>query len=363
MIVEEINKLDVLIKENQSFAVYRIPGENKLYISDSPSQVVTYQSINELNHQKGFVIAPFHITDSTPLVLIQATSRTLKFQPEDIGIKFTKEYKKTAPSPIEKIYEEKFTAFTNPIKDKLFKKLVLSRSMTIDREEHFSPALAFLAACVKYTRSYIYLCHTPQTGTWLGSTPEMLLSGNKNVWNTVAIAGTQPLQNGALPTNWDDKNLIEQMLVAYYIRAQLASFNIHASEKGPYTVRAGELAHLRSDYIFSLPDNNRLGDLLKLLHPTPAVSGFPKEKAFRFILENEGYNRLYYSGFIGWIDPDSKSDLYVNLRCMNIHEDTLTLYAGGGLLPSSVAADEWVETEDKLQTMLYLAKTSNYVFK
>lgn len=114
---------------------------------------------------------------------------------------------------------------------------------------------------------------------------------------------------------------------------------------------AGALSHLKTDFHFSLNDSQRLGDLLKLLHPTPAVCGLPKEEAYRFILDNEGYDRSYYSGFIGWLRPEGRTDLYVNLRCMNVKEDSLTLYAGGGLLASSELDDEFQETEKKMQTM------------
>ena len=108
---------------------------------------------------------------------------------------------------------------------------------------------------------------------------------------------------------------------------------------------------MKSDFHFSLPDVRKIGDVLKLLHPTPAVCGLPKEEAYRFILANEGYDRSYYSGFIGWLDPNGTTDLYVNLRCMNISPTTFTLYAGGGLLAASRLEDEWQETEDKLDTM------------
>lgn len=364
MIFDELKKVNTLIKEEGSFALYRIPGEDRLHLVHGDNTVRLFGDIEELNGEAGFVIAPYHVSETSPIVLIQAERKEIPFRPEELRITFSPARKSTKTSPANEEYSRCFTAFTGPIKEKRFKKLVLSHSVTIEKEEAFSPPEAFLAACVRYPRSYVYLCHTPQTGTWLGSTPEMLLSGEGNIWNTVAIAGTQLLQKGKLPTNWDDKNLIEQMLVAYYIRMQLSSFDIHAVEKGPYTVRAGNLAHLRSDYHFSLPkDDDRLGSLLKLLHPTPAVSGLPKEEARAFILRNEGYDRKYYSGFIGWMEPRKKSDLYVNLRCMNIQEKTLTLYAGGGLLPSSVMADEWKETQDKLQTMYYIAKTKNYVFE
>ena len=143
----------------------------------------------------------------------------------------------------------------------------------------------------------------------------------------------------------------EQAIVAGYIRKQLQALDIQPDETAPHPVHAGALSHLKSDFSFSTPDNKRLGDLLKRLHPTPAVCGLSKEESYRFILENEGYDRRYYSGFIGWIDPEKRSDLYVNLRCMNIFPSHFILYAGGGLLASSERISEWQETEAKMQTM------------
>ena len=83
-----------------------------------------------------------------------------------------------------------------------------------------------------------------------------------------------------------------------YIRSQLLSLGIQPAEFGPYPAFAGALSHLKTDFHFSLPDNDSLGDLLKLLHPTPAVCGLPKEKAYQFILDHEDHERRYHSGFM-----------------------------------------------------------------
>ena len=115
-----------------------------------------------------------------------------------------------------------------------------------------------------------------------------------------------------MPQEWGEKNRQEQEYVVSYIRRQLLSLDIHPAENGPYPAYAGALSHLKTSFHFTLRDNRKLGSLLKVLHPTPAVCGLPKEEAYRFILENEGYDRRYYSGFIGWLDPSGKTDLYVN---------------------------------------------------
>lgn len=356
--------IDALIRQNRSFAIYRIPGEIEVhFVMQTSGSARLVQHIEKLNEQSGFIIAPFQLTSHSPILLIEPDCFEIPKDSEEIHVDLVTQVHTEAVriEPEEKpdttgknrkaAYTDCFRIFIQPLQEKKLDKLVLSRSLTLNREAGFSPATAFFKANKRYTRSYVYLCHTPETGTWLGSTPEIILSGEKMEWHTVALAGTQPLQQGECPVQWDNKNREEQGIVSTYIRSQLLSFGIHPTEKGPYAIRAGELSHLKSDFYFSLPDTGKLGDLLKQLHPTPAVCGLPKEETYRFILKNEGYDRRYYSGFIGWLDPKGKTDLYVNLRCMYIGHTSLTLYAGGGLLPSSQLEEEWQETEDKLQTM------------
>lgn len=360
MISEETNKyqiIDTLIRQGRSFAIYRIPGEETpRFVMQASGSARLFYNIEDLNEQQGFVIAPFKVSRECPIVLIRPDYSELPENGQTDYIRMDLEFlpkgnENTSERKTKDNYIHCFDSFIKPLKEKQLDKLVLSRSLTLDRDAGFSPAKAFYKACKQYIRSYVYLCHTPQTGTWLGGTPEIILSGEKGEWHTVALAGTQPLQNGELPTYWNDKNRKEQQLVSTYIHDRLSSLDIDSTMEGPYPARAGALCHLKSDFRFRLERRDKLGDLLTLLHPTPAVCGLPKEEAYRFILKNEGYDRRYYSGFIGWLNPEGRTDLYVNLRCMNIGEQLLTLYAGGGLLSSSELTDEWQETEDKLQTM------------
>lgn len=357
---EENNKCDinVLIERKLPFAIYRIPGDDAFrFVGQSEEKVRTLYDIRELNEQKGFVIAPFKVSREFPIVLIEPDFQkdvriSLEEGEMDNQSLFDED---TFTEVCSNTYSDRFDTFIGALRRKEFDKIVLSRKVVLEKDREISPLQAFEIACKCYAYSYVYLCYTPQTGMWLGSTPEVILSGEKGEWNTVALAGTMSLQDGNLPQEWDEKNRKEQGYVASYIRQQLQSMGIQPEETGPYPVHAGALAHLKSDFRFSLIDDSKLGDLLALLHPTPAVCGLPKEKAYRFILENEGYDRSYYSGFIGWIDPQQHTDLYVNLRCMNIGEDRLSLYAGGGLLASSDLNDEWLETEKKMQTMKRIA--------
>ena len=341
--------IDAFIRQNRAFAVYRLPGENQLHFTGQTKKTLqTLRSIESLNEQSGFVIAPFHVSESCPILLIEPEEESVLEIPEIVIASGKSENIRQAPPSG---YKYRFYTFTQALADKAFEKLVLSHCIIIPRRTGFSPATVFYRACRQYINSYVYLFHTPQTGTWIGSTPEVLLSGKENKWRTVALAATQPLIDRKLPEFWDEKKREEQQLVADYIRNCLLSFDARPEEEGPYAAKAGELAHLRTDFRFSLPCNLKLGKLLNALHPTPAVCGLHREKAFRFILNNEGYDRRYYSGFIGRLHRDEQTDLYVNLRCMQIEANHLKLYAGGGLLASSDLQEEWMEIEDKIQTM------------
>lgn len=370
--LEQLLDLEHHITGGHAFALYRLPGETHYtyLVQTRGDEVVTFDSVNDLNGKQGFVMAPFANSDNFPVVLIQPDKvvqyplsvseqpiETDKIERREWADCNSKERDdKRLSEVVDTHYASLFDQFIKALRGDEFEKLVLSRSVGCARTDAFQLMDVFLRACRCYVHAYVYLCYTPRTGVWFGSTPEILLSGKGTRWRTVALAGTQSLDNGRLPTVWDEKNKKEQEVVASYIRRQLATLGITPIEQGPYPIYAGSLSHLKSDFEFVLEERARLGTLLALLHPTPAVCGFPKEEACRFILSHEGYHRSYYSGFVGWLTPEGQTDLYVNLRCMHIDEKTLTLYAGGGLLPSSQLADEWLETEKKLQTMKRMLK-------
>ena len=238
-----------------------------------------------------------------------------------------------------------------------FRKIVLARCADEETEEAIPPIQLFYKACMLYPRMFISLVSTPKSGCWLTATPEILLEGGREgQWRTIALAGTMTLEGEQLQgegetLSWSTKNIQEQRFVATYIAECLEQFTRDFREEGPYTVRAANLVHLRSDFTFSLPDTSHIGDLLQALHPTPAVCGLPKREAFQFIIHNEYTPRRYYSGFMGMLDPEDQTHLYVSLRCMNIEGHCYHLYAGGGLMKDSTEELEWQETEAKLDTM------------
>lgn len=353
--------IDHLTLRSVSFALYRLPWTDEpILVLQKSGEVETFESLSELNGKRGFVLTSFG--HSRPGVLIRPDNVARDWEQIGEVLAELPELEASEPEEGEKSvyvdgisnqqrYAEAFHRFIEPLQQGRFKKLVLSRCEEHELADGFSLLTAFVNACNNYPRMMISLTHTPVTGTWLGCTPEIILSGQENQWHTVSLAGTMPMNGETMPEYWSVKNKEEQAFVSEYIRKTIKKFGTKLTENGPYTARAGQLVHLKTDFHFCLKNTERLGDILNELHPTPAVCGLPKQETYDFILSNEGYDRGYYAGVIGWIDPQEHTTLYINLRCMHVNGRTAQLYAGGGILASSTLETEWDETLHKMDTM------------
>jgi len=240
-----------------------------------------------------------------------------------------------------------------------FQKAVPSRRIEISLKDSFDPVSSFLGLCNAYTNAFTSLVSIPNVGTWLGATPEVLLEvEGENVFKTVAIAATQKRdpEKTTGDTAWTQKEIEEQAMVSRYIincfkKIRLREFE----EKGPKTIEAGNLLHLKTEYSVDMTEANfpQLGTvMLDLLHPTSAVAGMPKENVLSFLKENEGFDREFFSGFLGPINIQNASRIFVNLRCMQLFENSAFLYAGAGITEDSVPEKELLETELKFNTLL-----------
>jgi len=228
-------------------------------------------------------------------------------------------------------------------------KVVFSRAQLFNLD--LDPHTLFLKLCEAYPAATVYLFSHPTCGTWLGASPETLLAFEGNRIETASLAATLPYTSAQ---EFGEKEILEQEIVTDYILEILRSIkSISEVKKSPLeTVRAGNLKHLftaiRAFSSLPLP----LDALLEKLHPTPAVAGNPKKEALDFIRRLEQYDRSYYTGYFGLKNADA-GHFWVNLRCAQlISSRQICLYAGGGIIAASEPESEWLETENKMQTIL-----------
>lgn len=345
-------RLTEALLSQQPFVAFHSPGAQEVVLLPPEAiQLQSLHSLSEIGGKEGFLFAPFVPDSSHPLWLLHPQKNLERYPLPNLTIDTLLSSRSTT-IPTE-VYQKAFERFIQGIRQEGMQKLVLSRHQVVATPLGFSPLTLFFSLCQQLPQSYSYLSYIPESGLWIGSTPELLLAQEEDLWHTVALAATQPYQEGApLPKHWSPSLQQEHQYVADYIREVLKDLGIIAQEKGPYPTAAGVVAHLKSDFYFSLTTRETIGTLVAKLHPTPAICGVPMPQARSFIQQYEGYTRGYYSGIVGWLSPQQEMALYINLRCLQASAQKLTLYAGGGLLSTSDCYQEWLETERKMQTLL-----------
>ena len=342
------NKVSEVYNANMPFVVFRKPNDSKITaLCQDTSTLFTLKTFEE----SGFIFSPFDKNELKiifPFNVCKQTYAIIKndFQVSEIGSEF-KVIEDLAAKEKHIAIVQKAVDFIN---NKGAKKIVLSRNENVECTT-ISIFYILKKMLNNYKNAFVYLWYHPKVGLWMGATPERLISIDKELnLNTMALAGTQKF-NGNLEVKWNEKELYEQQYVTDYILENINDKITEINTKGPYTVKAGSLLHLRTDISAKLKAANLLGNLVNALHPTPAICGIPKNIATDFILKNESYNRAYYSGYLGELNINNSTNLFVNLRCMQIKATTATLYIGGGITNKSNAKKEWEETVAKAEIM------------
>ena len=361
--------------KNGSVAVWRCPREISIHFLADLSKLPAKGRIDLQDVEQGFLVSPFmnpegnetlflrsdvyanrmengswRMVHGTPTNSIQEGSTAIPYHLNtrpDTEISGEKDH-------FIKMVEKGITA----INEGEFDKVVSARTYDEPLSENFNIIDQFNRLEKAYPDAFVSLVSILGKGTWMGATPELLIESSTDHFRTVSVAGTQPfpLDKDLSEAAWNQKEIEEQAMVSRYIIEQFKTIRLREFiETGPRSVRAGNMIHLKTEYNVNLNEVHfpELGTvMLHLLHPTSAVCGMPKFSALRFIAANEHLNREFYSGFLGPVNMDGVSRLYVNLRCMQILRTRAVLYAGSGITHDSVPEKEWDETALKCQTLL-----------
>lgn len=337
------------LDQNLPFVLYCKP--NSATVLGLLQQNDTLYEVNDFT-ESGFVFASFD-------------GKSIHCIPDNSSDSITFD-KKSLPSTVDQasIFEVDVDAkvdFQNLVGDGIkaidnnqFKKVVLSRKESVELQ-HFDLMVTFQKLIQLYSTAFVYCLYHPKVGTWLGATPEQLVKAEDTVFETISLAGTQKDQ-GASEVIWHQKEQEEQQFVTDYIIEKLKNKASKLEVSKPYSVKAGMIWHIKTTISGVFNEETNLQEIVKLLHPTPAVCGLPKEVAKDFIIANEGYDRSFYTGFLGELNRNAadggvSSDLFVNLRCMKIEDKTAHIFIGCGITKDSNPEREWEESVNKSMTM------------
>jgi len=191
--------------------------------------------------------------------------------------------------------------------------------------------------------------------TFVGASPEILVRHRGSEILSYALAGTAPKHG---PNAWtkeqlltDKKNLFEHNIVRNRIVKTMESITPDVTIGETGIMELAHLYHLRT--IITAKDSTKsLVEWAKLLHPTPALGGEPREKALALLQKYEAHERGMYAAPFGFMKDMGDGIVIVAIRSALIMDNVLYAYAGCGVVADSDADEEYAETNNKMRTIL-----------
>jgi isochorismate synthase EntC len=160
-----------------------------------------------------------------------------------------------------------------------------------------------------------------------------------------------------------DKDRAEQRIALDDMLARLETVAHQIrTDPQPHVLTLPRIQHLETEIRASIPGGTGILDLLRLLHPTPAVCGLPRDAAMEFLSEEEPFERGWYAGPVGFFDVEGNGVFAPALRMGVMTAGGWRLFAGAGIVEGSVPALEWEETAIKFRPVLEALEASGVSF-
>jgi menaquinone-specific isochorismate synthase len=239
------------------------------------------------------------------------------------------------------------------------RKVVLAQALRTTLETPLSVPDVLSRLGDTYPDCYRFLVEPEDGGSFLGATPERLVSLRGRTVETGALAGTTGRGDTPEEDEWlarelldDAKNAHEHELVADAIGDQLEPFAASVATGSRRIRRLATVQHLETPITAELEADEHVLTLVEALHPTPAVGGLPPDRALRTIRETERFDRGWYAAPVGWFDAAGYGSFAVALRSAVARGDVATLFAGVGIVADSDPDREWDEVDLKYRPVL-----------
>jgi menaquinone-specific isochorismate synthase len=238
-------------------------------------------------------------------------------------------------------------------------KVVLARQVHLEFTERIDPYQVVGRLQKEQPTSFIFEFENGLQH-FVGATPERLIKKEENQVLSTCLAGSikrgKTKNEDTLLGNQllhDDKNLIEHNIVVKMIKDafEQCCFEVSAPE-APALLKTKNIQHLYTPVKGFAKKGHTLLSMVERLHPTPALGGFPKEKAIEKIRELEPMHRGWYAAPVGWIDHEDNGEFVVAIRSGLIEGNRAALFAGCGIVEESDPESEYFETKIKLKPML-----------
>lgn len=239
-------------------------------------------------------------------------------------------------------------------------KAVLARILDIELERRLDPVDIVMHLWHANRGSHVFLFEPEPHTALVGAAPETVATLRDGVFHATAVAGS--IRRGSGPREQaelaakllaSDKDRAEQRIALDDMIARLATLGQQIrADPQPHVLALARIQHLETEIRASVPGGVGVLDLLRILHPTPAVCGLPRDAALDVLAAGEPFERGWYAGPVGWFDPDGNGVFAPALRSGVARGSSWRLFAGAGIVDGSVPASEWDETGIKFEPMI-----------
>ncbi len=239
------------------------------------------------------------------------------------------------------------------VRDGEFRKVVAARRVDVTLSAPASDAAAITRLRDAYPDCHRFLFRRGGA-SFLGASPEALVRVDGHSVETVALAGSASSSAaGEAALRASAKDASEHGMVVDHVREALAPFcETLDIAPTPRLRRLRDLVHLETPVSGEMGNVVNVLRLAAMMHPTPAVGGVPTDRAMAWIHGEEGADRGWYSGPVGWFDASGHGELAVAIRSGLLRGSEASLWAGAGIVADSDPAMEDRETLLKLEPLL-----------
>ena len=239
-------------------------------------------------------------------------------------------------------------------------KAVLARTMDVELDRRLDPVDVVAQLWDVNRGSHVFLFEPASGSAIVGAAPETVATLRDGVFHATAVAGSirrgdSPREQAELAARLlaSDKDRAEQRIALDDMIARLETVALQIrSDPQPHVLTLARIQHLETEIRASVPSGVGVLDLVRLLHPTAAVCGLPRDAATTFLEREEPFERGWYAGPVGWFDAEGNGVFAPALRTGVSVGRGWRLFAGAGIVEGSVPALEWEETGIKFEPML-----------
>lgn len=236
-------------------------------------------------------------------------------------------------------------AIKNAIAQQQLQKAVAARIIAVATDTSHWQSY-FEALISSFPDTFVYGIYHPQSGLWIGASPELVGFLSEGVFKTISLAGTIWEQS-----QFEFKEQGEQEIVTDYLHKLLIENGLSVDLKQLESKSYGQISHLINEIEVSNFEPSLFENIVSKIHPSPALSGFPKDESIQFIQKNEPIDRVFYSGLVLWKVSATQKLAFATIRCFQVLENQLIFYVGGGITKDSNPETEFEETRRKFQTV------------